>query len=50
MMGLHEVERKQLWWYRHDRRMQDEGLIKKMIQWIPPDHQKRREPNILEKQ
>lgn len=39
-----EVERKQLTWFGHTKRMQEERWPRKVLEWMPPERRKRGRP------
>ncbi|KAK4871484.1 hypothetical protein RN001_015608 [Aquatica leii] len=41
---IEEVEKKQLIWYGHVQKMEDERWPKKTIKWVPPERRKRGRP------
>ena len=41
---INYVKQKQLQWYGHVRRIQEERLPKKVLEWIPPEKRKRGRP------
>ena len=44
MMGVDEVQRKQLVWYGHTCRMDEERIPNRVLQWTPPEKWRRGSP------
>jgi hypothetical protein len=41
------IERKRLQWYGHVKRMQEDRLLKLIMEWIPGERRKRRRPRKM---
>jgi len=43
---LHDIKTKQLQWYGHVQRMEEERLPKEILEWSPPGRRKRVRPEL----